>query len=666
MTTIFIRQFLRITPILYRSRVVASSFRRNHEFVSNVPESNLRKIEQPVADNEKATVKVIDFILQLESLKEDVEVKKRVSYKYFCDVVNTAVENYVAPSESVLFLDCCTFLPSNSKQEITQLIDTIWNDGVIKYGQPTKEQILALLRAYKVIGRSIEDFKAFLAQHECDEDAQLYEEYLHLICANGETSERIVEVLSEIKNRGFPLTVNVFNSLILGHSKNRNVENCEKVFDTMISMNLKPGPETYMQLVRVYIENGDMKKAVNLWREHCKTFSREEIFSIIKAAAEFDSADLLKEAINWLPDDSLMNKNVVPELRYICTELIRTERYDKAYKIIENLPIIKYYESEDTDTFGTFFIYEMIRQKVEFVKILDIVQKLIDSDRNKRALHRCCEIMLRTKSPHALDCLKALGQREQLRPHYFWPLFMQHYHADGESGILNVLEEMKSLEVQVDKETLLGYVLMKLPLTMKDPKQGIRILMDKGLPITLLLTPVVIELLRQFKLDEALTIIKLHQTKVVADLLILPSALMFRNFNKTTPVADFAKFAELIHTINARNANSNRYFIGQFLVEIITKNNKTVNASVFVSILEQFNKIGIKISPSTYEELLGHVQQEGLGKKCADLLRKMKPSPTEAAEILKHQRDTSIDELEYQLIELQSKNMNARGEYMEN
>lgn len=609
-----------------------------------------------------------DFNKQLEHLKSDASTNRRVNYKKFFNVVNSAVKDYLSPSEGIFLLDCCSLLPDTSKQAKTQLVETIWNDGILRCGQPTKEQIIALLRAYKIIDRTIDDFNAFLAQYDCDGDVELYEEFLYLTCENGEIADGIVKVLSDIKSRGFPLTVNLFNALILGHSKNGSVENCEKVLDTMLAANVKPTSQTYMQLVRAYIENDDAVKATKLLSEHGETFSQEQIFTIIKTAAVHGSVDLVKEAMKFLPEDSLLSKHVVPGLRNICTELIHMDKLEMAYGIISHLPKIKFNENDDVDSFGMFFLNEMIRRNEECVKVLDIAQRLIDSNRNQRALHCCCELMLRKNSPNSFDCIKVLGQREPLRAHYFWPLFLHRYHADGENGILNVLQEMKSLKVPVDQDTLIHYVLTKLPLTMKDPKQGMRILCDKGIPIALLLTPVLCHLLQQLKVDEALTIIKLHKTKVDGDLLMWPLVLSVKNFNKTSPVA---AFAELVHTINARNQANNSDLAGQILIEIITKNSKIVDPSVFVSLLEHFHTIGIKIPVSSCDQMLVNVQRNlpmEYRKKSTALLRKMldKTIPADASEqtgITKHPRDMTLEELECHLIELQSKNMNARGEY---
>lgn len=653
----------------YRSQIIVLSYRRNHQIETSVPVPPLRNTQnlaQSTKEKVNGSVKPTDSYKLLDYLKSDANTHKRVNYKKFVNVVNSAVKDYLSPSDGAFLLDCCALLPDTNKQEKTQLVETIWNDGIIRCGQPTKEQIIALLRAYKVIGRTIDDFSAFLAQYDCDGDVELYEEFLYLTCENGEITNGIVKVLSDIKNRGFPLTANLFNALILGHSKNKSVENCEKVLDTMVLANLKPTAETYMQLVRAYIENGDVTKAAKLLNEQGETFSQDQTFSIIKTAAVYDYADLLKEAMKLLPEDTLLNKNVVPGLRNICTELIHMDKLEMGYSIITNLPKIKFNETESVDSFGTFFLNEMIRRNEMWVKVLDIAQRLVASDRNKRALHCCCEIMLRTNSSNSLDCIKVLSQKEPLRPHYFWPLFLQHYHVEGENGILNVLQEMKNLNVPVDQDTLIHYVLTKLPLTMKDTKQGIRILSDKGISIALLLSPVLCHLLQQFKIDEALTTIKLHKTKVDSDLLLWPSVLMVKNFNKTSPVATFA---ELVHIINTRNQKSNSDFAGQILVEIITRHSKT--ESVFVSLLEQFHAIGIKIPTTTSDQLLDLVQKTlpmDFRKKSTALLRKMldktiQTSATEQTGIGKHPRDMTLDELECHLIELQSKNMNTRGKY---
>lgn len=667
MTTLLIRQFVRRTPmILYRSTVVSSSYKQKHQIEKPVSSSPQNTQQSPETAMDKFNVKPKNFIKLMNHLKTDADNLKRVSYKTFHSVVNSAVKDYISPSESVFLLDCCTMLPDIDTAEKAKLIDTIWNDGILRSGQPMKEQIISLLRAYKVIGRTVDDFNAFLDQFDCAGDVELYETFLYLACENGRSSDGIVKVLLDIKDRGFPLTENLFNALILGHSKNRSIENCEKVLTEMISSDLKPSSETYMQLVRAYIENGDETKANILLNEQRNSFSQEQIFVIIRTAAINDTVDMIKHAMKLLPEDTLLNKGVVPELRNICTELIHMDKVEMGYAIISNLPKIKLNETDNTDSFGNFFLNEMIRRNHEFVKIVDIAKRLIDSDRNKRALHCCCEMMLKSNSSSSLDCIKMLGQNEPLRPHYFWPLFLHHHQVDGENGILNILTEMNNLKVPVDQDTVVRYVLPKLPLTMKDTKHGMRILSDKGIPIAMLLSPVLGLLLQQFKIDEAVKIIKLHKTKVDSDLLVWPLISTARNFNKTSPIASFA---ELVHTINERNQKDNFDLAGKILVGILSKNKSTVDPSVFESLLKQFHSVGIKIPSSTFDQMLELVQRNlpmDHHKNCTALLRKLvnETIQTNAAEqtgIGKHQRDMTLEELECHLIELQSKNLNTRG-----
>lgn len=602
----------------------------------------------------------------LEQLKSDATTYKRLNYKTFYGFVNVVVKDYVSPSEGAFLLQCCTMLPDTNKQQKSELIDKIWNEGIVRCGQPTKEHIISLLRSYKVIGRTIEDFNEFLSKHQCNADVELYEEFLYLTCEVGQN--RIVDVLADIKIRGFPITENLFNALILGHSKNGSLENCEKVLDTMASANLTPSSETYKQLIRAYIENDDTSKADNLLNEKGDSLSQEQLFEVIKTAAINDSVGLAKKALNFLPDNALLNKHVIPGLRNICIELIHMKKSEIGYSIIENLPKIRYNENEDTDSWGVFFISEMIRCNEDWSTVVAICKRLIHSDRNPRALHCCCEIMLRMNSPNAFECIKVLGETEPLRPHYFWPIFINLYKLEGEGGILKVLNEMKAMKVAIDQDTLVHYVLAKLPITMGDTKQGIQILEDKGIPIGLLLTPLLCNLLQRFKLDDALKVLKLHKSKVDIDLLLWPLIVNARNFNQNSR---FATFAELVNVLDSRNQKGPCNLARQILLEIIANNAKVLDASVLVAILEQFHSSGIKISTAMCDQMIAHVQKclsMDVRKNVVILLRKMVDKTLENSSIepsgpIKHPRDMSLDELECQLIELKSKNLNTRGEF---
>lgn len=107
----------------------------------------------------------------------------------------------------------------------------------------------------------------------------------------------------------------------------------------------------------------------------------------------------------------------------------------------------KFSEHEDSDGYATFFISELIRSGTPQEEVAEMARKLVESGRNTRALHACCEVALRHGSPDALRYLQELARLEQLRAPYFWPLLVREHQAGGETGVLNVLREMASLQV---------------------------------------------------------------------------------------------------------------------------------------------------------------------------------------------------------------------------
>lgn len=661
-----ITHILRRAPVLYRSRAVLSNYKDSHRNNSNVSSRVVfTTFNQQNVEAESSSETSVNDSKLMEYLTSDAANINRVNYKVLHSVVTKSVKEYVSPSEGTFLLQCCTMLPDTNTQDKSKLVDSIWNDGILKCGDPTKEQIIALLRAYRVIGRTIDDFNSFLTQHNCEGDVELYEEYLHLMCENGIDPDGIAKILTDMKDREYPLTEKLFNAVILGHSKNKNLENCETVLDTMMSVYISPSSETYMHLVRAYIENGDAAKATRLLSDQGGTFSQEQVFQIVRTAAVNNSVALTKHAMKLLPVDSLLSKSIVPGLRNICTELINMDNPEMAYTIIDNLPQIKFTDGESTDSFGTFFIYEMFRRNDDWSKIIDIAQRLVDSNRNDRALHCCCGIMLRANSPNSLDCLKYLSGKEPLQPHYFWPILHQQYRTEGETGMLNVLQEMRKLKVPVDEETI-NQVLPKLTITMKDAKQGVKMLCDKGVPINVLLTSTLRYLLQQLRIEEALDLMKKHKAKVDGDKLIGPLIVIVRKLEKSSPITGFV---ELVQTIEARSQKND--LVRQILVEAIARSGKTIDASVFVLLLKQFHTSGVKISTTAFDQLQRHVENNlppefhskstALLNKMLDKTREVEPEHSGSG-IFKHPRDMTVNELECHLVELQSKNMNCRGE----
>lgn len=411
-------------------------------------------------------------------------------------------------------------------------------------------------------------------------------------------------------------------------------------------------------------------------------FNEAQIFSIIKATIRRDDqSNVLDMAFQLLSNDTLANKHIIPELRNICIELIHANEARKAFRIIEQLPVPKFSDNEDSDGYATFFLSELIRSGTAVDDVLELSQKLVRSKRNVRALHVCCEVSLRHDVPESLTYLKELASVEPLRPHYFWPLFLRNFRIHGESGILSVLTEMDRLQVQLDYETIANYVLLKLPITLKDVRLGIKMLEDKGLVMVQLITPLTAHLIYQDRLNDATDLVRTYSARIDREALLWPILTFIKNAKYSSSSIDFKPLALLLKALASKSGVATTSSVavkydlaGQLLMELVSNNTKRISYSNLTALLLELQAQGVRISSFSGEVLqqyLGNCSAIDLKKQAEEVLTKIcdKRLNVSAAEQLDdfvhimHPRDMQLDELECHLVELQSKNLNFRGKF---
>lgn len=606
----------------------------------------------------------------LDRLKIDQTIQKRVNFPVLQEAIEFANRNQLTLDDGVFLLQCSAQLPDRSKDEVSEIIDSVWSI-ILKSGVPPKHLVKELIRSYRKIGKQIDDLYGFLNVYQCEADSDLLEEFLWLACENGQNSEGIVKILNEIKTKNYPLTLNMFNALILGHSRNKSIETCEKVLETIKLTNLQPNGATFAELIRAYIENGMCEQAKKLLNEKGSNLNQPELFSLLRSSELHSTTDVSKEIFKFIPKEILENKQISLEFRNICFELIHFGKRNEMLHLINQLPVPQFTDNEDLDMFGGFLINELIGKNVDATEIINLCQQLIKNGQNTRALHICCESALRKNSPDILIYFHELSKMEPLRSHYFWPLIIRSYAQNGEGGVLDILKKMQSMDVVVDSETVSNYILPRMNSVLKDPEMVIKQLEERGIKMNVLQVPVILFLLSNEKFDFVINILKTFRAKLNnAEFIDCLVQICQRT-------AGSKRNANLIGTIVKmlcdKNSAQNYDFGGKILLEIATTiSPKKFDMNSFVMLTEQFSFAGVKISQYVCDILLQHIgkcEDVKLKEKGDEILRKMwdnrltVPVSEELGSSINHPRDMTYEELECHLIELQSKNMNIRGRF---
>ena len=346
--------------------------------------------------------------------------------------------------------------------------------------------------------------------------------------------------------------------------------------------------------------------------------------------------------------------------------------------LLGQLPAPRFNENQNTDSYGMFLMQELFRAEVPSEEIIETALLLRDSGKNARALHIATEIAMRRHPPNALPFLDTLAkEQDPLRPHYFWPLIMYNYRRHGESGILRTLKLMYSMNVICDKETMTQYCLPRLLVTLEKPLEALEHFERVGIKSSLVMTPLLAQLMNQQRMSELLELTQTYPTKVDNSLLIVPLAALGINAKATKRLQQFVK---VLSALAAKAEQPKFDFIGLLLQDMMQHNQRfRDDTKALQHFVTELKKAGLSIAPSSgdaVKSLLPSTASAELYKLIQDLCN----SSLQATEsfqttnnsalaskanynssIVKHPRDMNLEELEYHLIELEGKSLNTRG-----
>lgn len=598
----------------------------------------------------------------LEVIRNNVATRERLRY----EALNEYVESLNEPitTENISFLyDCISrYLPQVAYQQKAELIGKLWAK-VKLWKSPAQDDYVSWMRA---LGDCEADIVLDHLQSElnCIEPTmKLYEELLYLVSSHGQPGEA-VEILDRIKQQEFPLTETIFNALIVAHSRDKNLEAVESVLELMTAASLTPNNETQFEMARAYINNDlaeNSKEIIDL-----AEFSTRQLLELLKTVlrqtASSSTEDWIHKLVQKLPGEVQRHRDISPIIKNFMIEQIHIHNRPKdVLRMLKCLPTPAIHADND-DIYGAFLLNELFETNQPFAVIKSFCDFLVSEGRNPRAVFVATEMSLRRHSPQSMDFLRFLATVEPLKPHYFWPLFIEGYQMNGEQGVIDLIVEMKSLSVQVDSDTINIYIIPRIPLILKNIIKGIQLITDSGMKMAELAGPLLLHLLATERFDDFHLVLNTYPSQVVGEQFLVP---LVKNVHPKSVPKDILKVLKTLldHTKLPTNTDIN----GSFIVEMANVG-KFVPLQGFISeIVKHRIKISqtaksraeerIRTSKSLTPELQTHLL-ESLSK--IDLDGSV-PLPGVAYLESKHPKDMSYNELESHLAELEGKQLNTRG-----
>ncbi|KFB41413.1 hypothetical protein ZHAS_00008998 [Anopheles sinensis] len=656
-------------PPLFPTSLATRLLSQSVRLCQTVPQSAASKKDtSPPVERKPVTGKQTkDSATLIEELRSDAIVYRRVQLEKLNQLL---AKPYEIPADGYEFLlQCCgTLLCSETLETRMRVFEQFW----FYLGEPRLAHWKILLQVYRENERTIDDVPALLeSMGPIEKDAELYQALLAALAEKGDIAEMklVRDMMKELK---IPLTIELINLMIRGNGRAGDLDGVQMVLETMSAANMSANGETYGELMIAFLQDGMADRVLKMLREKGSQLNEKHILELLSLAVEKTNGEMVRVLLKLLPEEITSEGKIHPVLRNVLSGLVHSGHYEGLLMLLEELPPPQFLANENTDGYATFLMVDMLRHNAPFERLNKLLAMLVRTERNLRAYHVACECAAKAAHPSFSRLLTALAPLESLRPHYFWPLFLQRAQSDGEAGILGVLKLMQKLKVEPDEETITLYVLPKLSVTLKDSRTALKILEDCGVRTAVLMTPYVSHLLYQNRFDDVLTIVRRYPTKLDTETLLWPLILQ-ANVNRSA--AHQRKLCELIRALKDKAADPRHDLGGQLVLEVISNKKSKHDTNSLRSLLNEYEKFEIRLSRMAAGVLKTHFARgppgtagnPGASEPIDSLLKKLTDEQLTILSkelfdtISVHPRDMNYDELECHLVELEQKKLNTRG-----
>uniref|UniRef100_A0A6Q2XHP1 PROP1-like PPR domain-containing protein n=1 Tax=Esox lucius TaxID=8010 RepID=A0A6Q2XHP1_ESOLU len=381
------------------------------------------------------------------SVRRTGRVTKTLLMRIFHDICRTG---YPSGNQALLLLRSCgSLLPEVPMAERSELARHIWDKLKELGASYDASHYNALVKVFLQ-----NEFKfspnEFLAKMEA---------------AGVPFTKNYHTILGFMKSKDLPITEAVFNSLVTGHARADDMESAVSILSVMKGAGIEPGPDTYVALLNAYAERGDMEKI----RQTLETAGSTDIslmdrdlmqvvFSLAKAGYH--------QHVPSIVDLMRHERGYVPDAMNLCLSLITQGHEDTAFSVLKTFPTLQQEnESGDSNNLGNFFLRHCVNMNKPVEKLARYCQELQDSNCHAAPLQFTLYCCLEAKNTAtALELMKIMKEQGQpIRPHFFWPLLMQHVKDRNTVGVMEVMKGMQELGVPADVETLSNYILPAFP-----------------------------------------------------------------------------------------------------------------------------------------------------------------------------------------------------------
>uniref|UniRef100_A0A3P8RXI5 PROP1-like PPR domain-containing protein n=1 Tax=Amphiprion percula TaxID=161767 RepID=A0A3P8RXI5_AMPPE len=393
------------------------------------------------------------------SVRRTGRITRTLLLRIFHDVSRAG---YPSGNQALLLLRSCgSLLPEVPLEERTELAHRVWEKLQELGAQYDASHYNALLKVYlqNEFKFSPTDFLAKMEAANVQPNRVTYQRLIAAYCQTGDI-EGASTILGFMKNKDLPITEAVFSSLVTGHARAGDIESAKNILPVMRGAGIEPTPDTYVALLIAYAEKGDMDNLKTTLEAaesaDCSLMDRD-IMQVIFALAKAGHQQHIPEMIERLRHE----RGFVPDAMNLCLSLITQGQEDTAFLILMAFPTLQSDNFNDPNL-GNFFLRHCISMDTSLEKLIRYCKGLQESSLHSSPLSFTLYCALEAKKTGTL--MKLFKEQElPVRPHYFWPLLVQHGKEDNAAGVVEVMKSMQELGVSPDVETFSNYVLPVFP-----------------------------------------------------------------------------------------------------------------------------------------------------------------------------------------------------------
>ncbi|XP_043490324.1 leucine-rich PPR motif-containing protein, mitochondrial-like isoform X2 [Polistes fuscatus] len=574
-------------------------------------------------------------------------------------------DNTLSSDIGLMLLKCCgNSLPNVDLPTRQKLTSQVWNLLQKKGCQITLEHYNCLLTIYAQNLESINPHE-FLDKITIKPDQSIYCSLLNLI-SKTENVELLVatDIISKMKENLDTWDEEIFNMIVKVYTMQGNIEEAYKVIKEMESNKIMPSPDTYIYLAYGFAKMGNISNVMETFEKYRP--NTMNIMEVIKILSCHGHGEHIESILKFLPTTlKLTELNLITNT---ITELIHAGDRINTIKIINNLPSCP----EVINTYVEYvkrFVNEDVQSNKSDEDILQVIHEIINYNSSPHIINEATKITLcNGRKSLALTLFEDMKKNNiPIRSHYYWPLLLQAQKNADENKLYSLFSHMVSLNVEIDKDTLIEYVLPFIDVT--DPIKTVTTLRQKEINFITLVRSVSAFLLDNNRLNDLLLLLsKLRVNLDFCDSHLQKS--LVQGYEKATNASDYVSLMIQIPHIKEPPY---LYILNALLDDAIES--KTLKQ--LIHFLQILKKHKVKLSKSELDVMIKRIfdikvdaveleivfnllsvkeidlnfESNTYKKNESSLILSVKPHPTKM----------DLEQLHNHMIELKSKNMNIRG-----